>query len=288
MTLTHGQGTVTIPAAPQRVVVLGLADTQIATALGATIVGATINPSSPDGAWPGVSPQVRPELRTLDSITPNLEAIAGLRPDLILMTTAQPSFSAAYAEISAIAPTVSYRTELLQDPGEELVRIIGHALGRDDEAQQLIDRSSATLAEFRTRHPELDGARYAFGQYVQGGTYLVVSPGSPVTALFGDIGLELPAPIAGLPVQQAATTQVAAENLGVLDSADIVFLGVGADSDRTAFLSQPLVAASAPARAGRLHFLTFDQAGLLFQPNPANTEAVLGLLEPLMSGVGTR
>jgi iron complex transport system substrate-binding protein len=283
VTITHGQGTVTIPAAPQRVVVLGLADTQIAAALGAPIVGATINPSSPDGAWRGVTPQVPAELRTLDSITPDVEAIAALRPDLILMTSAQPGFSAAYEQISAIAPTISYKTALLQDSGEDLTRMIGRALGKDAEAEALIRESSERLASFKADHPGLQGKAYAFGQYAQGTTYVVIAQDGPTAKLFDAVGVRLPDPIAALPVWQAGMAQVAPENLGVLDSADVAFFAVSDGGQ--AFTAQPLVGNLVLVRSGGIHFLAPDQASLLLQPNPATTAAVLDLIGPLLEQV---
>lgn len=283
VTVTHGQGAVIVPAAPQRVVVLGLADTQIAAALGAPIVGATINPSSPDGAWLGVSPQVPAEIRTLDSITPDVEAIAALRPDLILMTSAQPGFSAAFEQISAIAPTISYKTALLQDPGEDLTRMIGQTLGKSAEAEALIRESSERLASFKAAHPGLQGKGYAFGQYAQGATYVVIAPDGPTAKLFEAVGVRLPEPIAALPGWQAGMAQVGPEGLRVLDSADVAFFGV-ADGGR-AFTEQPLVGDMDLVRSGGMHFLTPDQASLLLQPNPATTAEVLDLIGPLLERV---
>lgn len=282
VTVTHGQGSVTIPAAPRRVVVLGVADTQIAAALGAPIVGATKNPADPDGAWPGVSPQVPAQVRTLDPLAPNLEAIAALRPDLILMTSAQPAFSAAYQQISAIAPTISFRTALLQDSGEDLTRMIGQALGRDAEAASMIGRAQEQLAAFRTGHPQLQGRTYTFGQFAQGSTFLVIAQDGPTAKLFGALGMTQPAPIAGLPIWQAGMAQVAPENLGVLDGADVAFLGMPTADSRRDFTAQPLVGGLELVRSGGVHYLTQDQASLLLQPNPANTSAVLELLGPAL------
>ncbi len=104
VTITHGQGTVTVERKPERVVALGFADAQIAAALDAPVVGVARNSSSADGNWPGVSPPYPADIVTLDAMTPNVEQIAALRPDLILMTTAQPAFSQSYEELAAVAP----------------------------------------------------------------------------------------------------------------------------------------------------------------------------------------
>lgn len=127
--LTHAQGTVVISERPQRVVVLGSADAQIASALGVPIVGAVRDPSSADGNWPGMAEPLPAELLVLDSTGPNLEQIAALHPDLILATSAQPAYTQLYDQLSRVAPVVSYRTALLQDSGEDLVRLIARATG---------------------------------------------------------------------------------------------------------------------------------------------------------------
>ncbi|ANY07722.1 hypothetical protein AFB00_17085 [Pseudonocardia sp. HH130630-07] len=274
-----------IPAAPQRVVVLGMADTQIAAALGTTIVGATTNPSSADGAWPGVSPQIPAEIRTLDSITPNLEALASLRPDLILMTSAQSGFYAAYPRISAIAPTISYQKGMLLDSGADVTRIIGKALGKDAEADALVTRSVEQLTQYKAEHPAVEGTTYTFGQYAAGTTYLVIAQDGPTAQLFDAIGVRQPAGIASLPIWQAGMAQVAPENLGVLDEADVAF--IGATDGGAAFAAQPLVADLDLTRAGRLNFLTADEASLLLQPNPATTGAVLELVAPKLEKART-
>jgi len=280
VTVVHGQGEAVVPAPPQRVVVLGASDEQIAAALGAPVVGAVRNPVTGDGTWLGVDPPRPPETEVIDSIEPDLEAIAALRPDLILMSTAQPSFAAVYPQIAAIAPTVSYRTAPLQDSGEELTRMIGAALGRQAEAQALVDRADAEIERFTADHPVPE--TYVFGQFVSGTAYLVTAPDSPSVRFFERLGASVPPAIAALPPWQAGMVQLPDEQLPLLTDADLVLIGVPTPADEQALRAHPLVARSAAVTDGRLHVVGADIAALLLTPNPASVPALLDTLRPIL------
>lgn len=128
----HARGTTDVPDDPQRVVVLEPVELDTAVALGVTPVGAAVA-SNVAGI---------PEYLGVDGIEPvgtvpepDLEAIAALKPDLILGTESR--HSKLYDQLDAIAPTVFMRTQA--DPWQENVLLIGEALGQKDEAQTLID-----------------------------------------------------------------------------------------------------------------------------------------------------
>lgn len=278
-TVRHAQGTVTIPEAPKRVVALGAADVQIAHALGASLVGVSSNDYSPDKQWLGVDPPLPGSVARLSATEPNLERLAALKPDLILITTAQPSYSRDYRTLSKIAPVISYRKGLLQDSGDDLTRMIGQALGRGEQADALIARSHRELEAFADQHPELAGKRIAFGQYVAGKTYLVVAPTAPSTVAFARMGLTLPDAIAKLPVQAPpGVTVVAEENLDLLDNADFVVLGVASPAMRKAFVEGPVVSRLKVAKAGGVRFLDFNQATALLAPNPGVTSTLVDVI----------
>ncbi|MEU5402211.1 ABC transporter substrate-binding protein [Streptomyces sp. NPDC005963] len=282
LTLTHGQGKATIPRKPQRVVVLGFADAQIAAALGAPVVGASRNTSSSDGNWLGVSPAFSQKVLTLDALNPNLEKILALKPDLILMTTAQPSYGNAYAKLSAVAPVISYKTKLLQDSGDELTRLIGQALGEEAKAEQLIEKSHKTLADFAAAHPGLKGKTYAFGQESAGTVHTVIATDGPTARFFGTLGMRLPGPLTKLRIESAGTTQLSQENLDLLDSANVAFFGVAGQKAREDFVKRPVVSSLKLTTGGNLHFLDFNESGMLLGPNPAVTDALLAKLGPAL------
>ncbi|MFI2215017.1 ABC transporter substrate-binding protein [Streptomyces sp. NPDC020141] len=282
LTLTHGQGEVTIPRKPERVVVLGFADAQIAAALGAPVVGAARNSSSSDGNWLGVSPGYPPKVVTLDALNPNLEKILALRPDLILMTTAQPAFGEAYEKLSAVAPVISYKNKLLQDSGDDLTRLIGRALGEDAKAERLIAKSRARLAEFAAAHPGLKGKTYAFGQEYAGSVHTVVATDGPTARFFAALGVRLPDELTGLRIEAAGTAELPAERMDLLDSADMAFFGVYGEDAEADFLKRPLVSGLGLTDRGDLHFLDINESGMLLGPNPAVTDLLLARLGPAL------
>lgn len=130
--IEHARGTVDVPDEPQRVVVLEPVELDTAVALGVTPVGAAVAsnvagvPSylGVDGVAPvGTVPE------------PDLEAIAALRPDLILGTESR--HSKLYDQLAAIAPTVFMQTQA--DPWQDNVLLVGEALGQKERAQELVD-----------------------------------------------------------------------------------------------------------------------------------------------------
>ncbi|ADB50644.1 ABC transporter substrate-binding protein [Conexibacter woesei] len=283
VTVRHAQGTATIPGPPRRVVALGAADVQIARALGAELVGASTNDSSPDGQWLGVDPPLPGSVAKLPAIEPDIERIASLRPDLILITTAQPSYSRLYETLAKIAPVISYRKGLLEDSGDDLTRLIGAALGRSEQAEALIARSGRQLDAFAREHRELEGKRIVFGQHAARTTYLVVAATAPSTVAFERLGMRLPGSLAKLPVQAApGIAVISEEKLGLLDAADYVVLGVASPAVGRTFLAGPVVSRLGITERGGIRFIDFNEATVLLAPNPAVTGTLLDLLQELL------
>ncbi len=140
--VTHARGTTEVPDAPQRVVVLEPLELDTAVALGITPVGAAVA-SNVAGI---------PAYLGVDGVTavgtvpePDLEAIAALKPDLILGTESR--HSKLYDQLSAIAPTVFMATQ--SDPWQQNALLIGEALGKTQETQQLLSSFTDRCAEIK-------------------------------------------------------------------------------------------------------------------------------------------
>ncbi|MFD7381674.1 MULTISPECIES: ABC transporter substrate-binding protein [Streptomyces] len=102
-TVTHAMGKTEIKAAPKRVVVLDVGEFDNVVSLGLKPVGYA--PSEGDAAIPSYLEKGAGEPKSVGTINSlNLEAIAGLRPDLILGS--QLRAADKYDELSKIAPTV--------------------------------------------------------------------------------------------------------------------------------------------------------------------------------------
>lgn len=102
--ITHKYGTTTIPAAPQRVVLLGYTDQDPILALGTVPVAVRYwFGDTAQAFWPWAQDALgdaRPEILNMPFGELNIETIAALRPDLIIGVE-------EYTTLSALAPTVA-------------------------------------------------------------------------------------------------------------------------------------------------------------------------------------
>ncbi|MFF7291008.1 ABC transporter substrate-binding protein [Microbacterium sp. NPDC008134] len=127
----HARGTTAVPDDPQRVVTLEPLELDTAVAIGIEPVGAAVA-SNVTGAPAYLDADGVEPVGTVPE--PDLEAIAALKPDLILGTEAR--HSELYEQLSAIAPTVFIETQA--DPWRDNALLIGEALGREDEVADLL------------------------------------------------------------------------------------------------------------------------------------------------------
>ncbi|APF33874.1 iron ABC transporter substrate-binding protein [Microbacterium sp. TS-1] len=165
----HARGVTEVPEQPQRVVTLEPLELDTAVSVGITPVGAAVASNvagipaylEVDGVEPvGTVPE------------PDLEAIAALKPDLILGTEAR--HSKLYDQLSAIAPTVFIATQA--DPWRDNAELIGQALGREDEV-------AAQIAAVDDRCTEIGAAHDLAGKTAQ-----VIRPRDETTlSLYGPV-----------------------------------------------------------------------------------------------------
>jgi len=141
--VTHARGTTEVPTEVERVVTLEPLELDTAVAVGITPVGAAVASNVAS----------TPSYLGIDGVDavgtvpePDLEAIAALKPDLILGTEAR--HSALYEQLSAIAPTVFIETQA--DPWRDNALLIGEALNKEDEVADLladVDQRCADLSD---------------------------------------------------------------------------------------------------------------------------------------------
>ncbi|PWW22353.1 iron complex transport system substrate-binding protein [Geodermatophilus normandii] len=180
VTVSTAFGDVEVEEEPQRVVALGWSDAETALALGVQPVGASdwlAFGGEGVGPWAEGLYDEAPEV--VETLEPSLEAIAALEPDLIL-DTRSPATQERYDSLSAIAPTIGQPEGV--DPylttWQQQLDLVGQALGRTDEAEQLRGDLVQRFADAAAAHPEFDGTEVAvgafssegFGAYVRGDT----------------------------------------------------------------------------------------------------------------------
>ncbi|MGW5688600.1 ABC transporter substrate-binding protein [Nonomuraea sp. NPDC003754] len=131
--IKHAMGETKVPQTPKRVVVLDTDKLDTMVSLGLTPVGAA--QAAENQKWPaylGSALSATTSVGTLQQ--PNLEAIAALKPDLILGTKFRQA--AFYDKLSRIAPTVF--TEKVGVTWKENFLLDADALGRKAEAEKLL------------------------------------------------------------------------------------------------------------------------------------------------------
>ncbi|MFE6038141.1 ABC transporter substrate-binding protein [Streptomyces sp. NPDC056452] len=185
-------GDVNVPDAPKRVVVLDTAELDSALTLGVKPVGATH--ADVESGFLDYLPedQVAGIKDVGEMMTPNLEAIAALQPDLIL--TSKIRHGDKYAELAAIAPTVM--TENTGYPWKANFQVHADALGRKAEAKKVTAAYTAHTAEV-TR--ALGGAAKAADtevnmvRFVEGADIRIYGKQNYIATILADVGLGRPA-----------------------------------------------------------------------------------------------
>lgn len=171
VTVETAFGPVEIPEEPQRVVALGWSDAETALALGVQPVGASDwlgFGGEGVGPWAEGRYDSAPEI--IETLEPSLEAVAALEPDLILDTRSDGT-QERYDQLSRIAPTVGAPEGVgpYQTTWQQQLDLVGQALGRDEQADELQAEVERQFAEARETHPEFAGTEVAVGAYTSEG-----------------------------------------------------------------------------------------------------------------------
>lgn len=167
VTVPHAFGETTIESEPTRVVAWGWATADALIALDVIPVAIPFQGYGADAE--GVLPWIRDTLEgaghDVPTVLPNtaeppFEAIAAVEPDLILAPYSGIT-EQDYALLSEIAPTVAYPEQAWATPWRETIEIVGTAVGRAEQAAQLLDEIDTTVAAAATANPELSGKSLA-------------------------------------------------------------------------------------------------------------------------------
>nr|WP_246306580.1 iron-siderophore ABC transporter substrate-binding protein [Herbiconiux flava] len=197
VTIEHAFGETTVPADPQNVVTLGWGSTDAAIALGTIPVAIPFDSyaGDDDGVLPWVKeavetagaelPEILPE--TIDD-EPPYEAIAAADPDVILAVYSGIT-EEQYETLSQIAPTVAYPDQAWSTPWRDVVTTVGKALGKDEQATEVLQGIDDQLAEAAAAHPEFEGKTIA-AVWDVAGTFYVYKKEDPRVEFMLDLGFE--------------------------------------------------------------------------------------------------
>lgn len=264
----HKFGTTTIESKPQRVVSLGFTDQDPILALGVVPVAVRyfFGPAD-DQVWPWADEALgdgSTEVLTIPFGEMNFEQIAGFDPDLIVAVSAGLS-QAEYETLAQIAPTLPQTSEYVDFgvPWQAQTRIIGKALGKSAEAEQLVAETEAKFASAREEHPEFVGATAAIVSPADGGNIFFSGPQHERQRFLTSLGFVLPESLAEAAGDSFYGT-LSREQIAQLDT-DVLLWTVSPEQ-AAEIQADPLYQTLAVAQEGRDLFLDSTGTGDMAAP----------------------
>lgn len=152
-------GTFTLEKTPQRIVVLELSFADALAAVDVSPIGI-----ADDNDAKRILPEVRAHLKPWQSVgtraQPELEAIAALKPDLIIADSSR--HAGVYIALQQIAPVLLLKSRN-ETYAENLqsAAIIGEMVGKKREMQARLEQHKERMAQWASQLPK--GTRVAFG-----------------------------------------------------------------------------------------------------------------------------
>ncbi|MER5490267.1 ABC transporter substrate-binding protein [Streptomyces sp. NPDC002454] len=251
-TIKTVMGDVEVKAQPQRIVALDTAELDSLITLGVKPVGATRTDSV--SGFPGHVPaeQVKDTKLVGEMTTPNLEAVAALKPDLIL--TSKLRHGDRYDELKAIAPTVMTETTGL--PWKENFLVHADAVGKKTEGQQAIAAYQARTAEVTEALGGKDKAaaiEVNMVRFVEGADIRIYGKENYLGTIFKDVGLGRPAVTDK--AEEGFMLNVSPEKIDMADT-DVIFhstIGDPKKAKATQVLASPLWKNMDAVKKGNTH-----------------------------------
>lgn len=202
VTIEHAFGSTTVEAEPDRIVSIGFTDHDALLALGVEPIAIRQWYGDYEFVWPWAQDALGDlEPTVLPSGDLNFEQIAALNPDLIIGQYIGLE-ETEYETLSQIAPTIAQPGDhpAFGAPWQEMTRNIGAAVGRSDDAEDLVADIEELFAEARAAHPEFDGVGLAYaGVYgTDAASYYVETNGSTRMRVLQDLGFVVPDELAAL------------------------------------------------------------------------------------------
>ncbi|MQA33605.1 iron-siderophore ABC transporter substrate-binding protein [Modestobacter roseus] len=227
VTIDHLWGSTTIEEEPERVVVLGVTDSDPVLALGTVPVAVqpyTFYSETGVGPWAeeylqGQELEVIPSTGEVD-----VEQVAAYDPDLIVGVSAGFD-EAVYEQLSQIAPTLvrPAGTRAYGVPRDDATRMIARALGKEDEAEELIAEADAAVADAVAENPQFQGAT-ATVLLPFSGVYGAYLPADARGQFMTELGFEVPAPILAEDDGETFYVELSQERLDLADGDVLVVL----------------------------------------------------------------
>lgn len=284
VTIEHAFGTTTISERPERVAAVGWANHEVPLALGIVPVGfarAWWGDDDGDGIHPWVEERLEelgagdvPLFDEGDGI--DFEAVAATRPDVILAAYSGIS-ETEYETLSRIAPVVAYRVGPWATDWREMIRLNAAGLGMAEEAEALIDRLKADIADAVAEHPEIEGKSAMFITHLDTRDLSVIrfySANDVRVRFFEDLGLVTPDSVKEATEGGRFSGEISAERIDIFNDVDIV-LTYGGQELLDQLRADPLTSRMAAVAGDGLVLLPNNPSGAAANPSPLGIPWVL-------------
>ncbi|GEK79070.1 iron-siderophore ABC transporter substrate-binding protein [Agrococcus baldri] len=248
VTIEHALGEAVIEQQPERIVTLGQGSTETAIALGTTPVGMEEYPWGSDET--GYMPWIHEAVTEAGGELPqqftgatelDVESILELDPDLILAPWSGVT-QEQYDLLSEIAPTVAYPEQPWTITWQQQIETIGAAMGRPEEAAQLIADIDDQLAN--AARDEYAGVTFSFIYNTGPGTLGVFFPTEQRVAMVSALGLTVDPVVETFEETEGTDSAlIGLENADQLADSDLVFTFYSDPANREEVEAQPLYAA---------------------------------------------
>lgn len=229
VSIEHKFGTTDIEEQPERVVVVGYTEQDMVYALG-------VEPVAVRDFFGGYDWRERPWAADVAGEVPEVlgaeeiefEKVAAQRPDVILALNSGIT-KEDYERLSKIAPTIAQSGDFVDYgmPWQDQTRMIGQALGKEAEAEQVVSDLEAKFEQAKEEHPEFVGATaiLAYGGPDGYGAYATQDTRS---RFFTNLGFEMPAKVDEL-AGDSFYTEFSQEQFRLMDQDVVVMFGSESD-----------------------------------------------------------
>ncbi|MFC8042715.1 ABC transporter substrate-binding protein [Nocardia sp. NPDC057353] len=278
VTITHSYGDTAVEGTPERIVALGNQWLDSTQAFGITPVGYADTIAATTGATVPWEPESLQQSTKLTAGGDLAEQIAGLEPDLILVPTYLVD-KAMYDKLSKLAPTIGAVTADRQiDNWTDQVTALGKVLGREGDAQGIIDGVDAKIDATKAKYPNLNGKTF-LTCLLSGPAQLMVlaDPEDGSSALFQQLGMSIPQQIVD-EAPAGGRLALSPERLGDLTS-DMLLCGA-LPAFQESFKQLPGYSELPSVQAGGIAFVDMLTITAVNTPTPLSTPYVLDKLAP--------
>ncbi|PRY12596.1 iron-siderophore ABC transporter substrate-binding protein [Kineococcus rhizosphaerae] len=272
-TVTHAAGRTTIERAPARVVVISTGQLDAVLTLGLVPVGATagegaeVVPAYLAEAFGGSAAALGAITELGSRVEPNLEALAALAPDLVLVNAAGKDAGPLQQKLSAIAPTVVTRGTGLY--WKQDFQLLADALGRREQARARLVEHQERAAALGTA---LGGAPTVSLLRKNGDRVRVFGVASFSGSVVEDAGLPRPP---GQGFTDDTSRDISLEELALVDGDHLFYAAQG--GDETELTRLPLWPTLPVVAAGRA--VEVDDDTFFLNTGPTAARRVLDRLE---------